>query len=713
MIGEKKYAEKSLGSAEDFRDSALLYAGLGWPVVPLHTIDHEGHCTCGKADCSSPAKHPKTRNGLKDATTDVEQIKKWWPKEAALPSNIGIVTGGRSGLVVIDVDGDEGFEALGEERVEDLKDAPCVRTGRGNHYYFKSDVPMKTKPGFVNKVDIKAEGGYVLVPPSLHANGRRYEWLTEPNGELPDVSSWVFEKPGEKKLVTKTADNIIPEGQRNDMLFRVACSLRAKDVSYDAALTVLRIENQKRCDPPLPDFEVGKLLDSAYRYEPAKDVFNCTDLGNAKRLFSLHGDKIRYCFAWKKWLIWDGKTWHIDNDGQILRLAKDTVKTIYREATAIQDDEQRRTIGRWAVSSESEHRLKAMISLAESETGIPITTEQLDANHYLLNCLNGTIDLRTGVLSPHEPQNYITKIIPVEYIPGATCPQWIKFLETIFNGNHDLIRYVQKAIGYSLTGDVSEQCLFLLHGTGCNGKSTLLACLAMLLCDYAQTADFETFLIRKGEAIRNDLARMMGKRFISAVETEADRRLSEVVVKQLTGGDTITARFLFSEHFEFQPTFKIWLAANHKPNIKGTDYAIWRRIRLIPFNTTIPEDKRDPKLLEKLKGELPGILAWAVQGCLEWQKNGLQTPDEVKTATNGYREEMDVIGAFLAECCILTPEVKVIASDLYETYKRWCDENGEFALNQRSFGMKLTERGLDRTQAGGRRWWKGIGVKST
>lgn len=409
--------------------------------------------------------------------------------------------------------------------------------------------------------------------------------------------------------------------------------------------------------------------------------------------------------------MYDGKVWRTDNDGQILRLSRDTVKHIYKEAASLVDPDQRQALGKWAVSSEAERRLSAMVSLAQSEEGVPISPQELDQNHYLLNCQNGTLDLGTGELEPHDPKGFITKMIPVEYDPKAGCPQWMDFLETIFNWNYDLIQYVQRAIGYSLTGDTSEQCLFLLHGSGSNGKSTLLSCISELLGDFAQPADFKTFLATENETIRNDIARMMGRRFVTAVESQDGRRFSEVLLKQLTGGDTITARFLFSEYFDFKPAFKLWLAANHKPNIRGTDYAIWRRIRLIPFVVTIPEDKKDRKFVEKLRKELSGILNWAVQGCLEWQKNGLQAPDEVKNATEGYREEMDVLGAFLSECCILTPEVRAKAGDLYEKYKEWCASGGEFVLNQRIFGQQLTERGLERVKSSGN-FWKGIGIKT-
>ncbi len=439
-------------------------------------------------------------------------------------------------------------------------------------------------------------------------------------------------------------------------------------------------------------------------------VKNLTDLGNAKRLVARHGDKIRFSFAWKKWFFWDGKTWSTDVNGQILRLAKDTVKHIYEEAAKITDIFQRQAAARWAVSSESERRLNAMVALAQSEPDIPISPQELDTNPDLLNCFNGTVDLKTGKLKPHDPKDFITKIIPVKYQPEAVCPLWLEFLETIFDWNYDLIGFLQRAAGYSLTGDTSEQCLFLLHGYGANGKSTFLNIINHLLGDYAQTADFETFLIKKNETVRNDLARMIGRRFISAIEVEGERRLSEVLVKQLTGGDTIAARFLFGEYFDFRPTFKIWLAANHKPNIRGTDHAIWRRIRLVPFIVTIPEDERDSKLFEKLQDELPGILSWAVQGCLEWQRVGLKIPDEVRSATNEYRSDMDSLGAFLSDCCLVSPEVKVRSGDLYEAYRRWCEDNGEHSINNRHFGRRLSEKSFQRLQSNGN-WWRGVGIK--
>lgn len=331
----------------------------------------------------------------------------------SLPSNIGILTG-ESNLVVVDIDGNEGFEALGKERVEDLKkeSVPCVKTGRGFHYYFRSKKLIKTKPGLVNKVDIKGEGGYVVAPPSKYVSVVSYEWINKPDGGFPDAPPWVsngitapvphqfsgvtkkdfmpgegvpeghirvngqdiplselrntplvISMPPENKDVpateiededapaTEIENNVIPEGYRNNTLFKLACMLKRKNLPQDTALSSLIDANTVKCNPPLPEQEVKKILDSAYKYKPEVTVLNCTDLGNAKRLVAQHGDKIRYCFAWRKWLAWDEKTWYIDNNGQILRLAKETVKSIYEEAAQISDDNHRRVVAKWAVSS--------------------------------------------------------------------------------------------------------------------------------------------------------------------------------------------------------------------------------------------------------------------------------------------------------------------------------------------------------------------------
>jgi len=440
--------------------------------------------------------------------------------------------------------------------------------------------------------------------------------------------------------------------------------------------------------------------------------FNLTDLGNGQRLVARHGDDLRYCYPWGKWLIYDGQRWAKDLTGEIERRAKETVRNIYAEAATIKDKDSRAAMADHAKRSESDSKRQAMINSARSEPGIPLLPDDLDRDPWLLNVLNGTIDLRTGQLRPHCRDDFITKLAPVHFDPKARCPLWWKFLGRILPP--EIVEFVQKAVGYALTGITREQCLFFLYGLGANGKSTFIKVIQAFLGDYATQTTSETFMVkRQGGQISNDVADLRGARFVAAVEVESGRRMAEVLIKQMTGGDKIKARFLYSEYFEFDPEFKIFLAANHKPVIRGTDDAIWRRIPLVPFTIQIPIDERDLRLAEKLKAELPGILNWAIEGCLKWQDNGLALPQAVQEATQTYRQEMDNLAGFLAECCIIARGASAKAKDLYQAYTAWAEENGEKQpLNQRDFGMNLTERGFEgKRGTGGKAVRYGIGLK--
>jgi P4 family phage/plasmid primase-like protien len=439
--------------------------------------------------------------------------------------------------------------------------------------------------------------------------------------------------------------------------------------------------------------------------------FHFTDLGNAKRLVHRHGNNLRYVYEWKSWLCWDGKRWRIDNGKAIERFAKETVLAIYAEAAAEPDDGRRGELIKHAKASEKRERITAMIALAQSEDSTPVEISELDADHSLLNCANGTVDLRTGELLSHQRGNFITKLSPVSYDPLAECPLWLSFLQQILGGNESLIAFLKRALGYTATGDASEQVLFMLHGLGANGKSTFLETVRHILGDYARAAEFSTFLQKDHDPIRNDLARLVGVRFASAIEADAGRRLSESVIKQVTGGEPIPARFLFKEFFEFVPVFKLWLACNHRPVVVGTDEAIWRRIHLIPFTVTIPAADRDQKLPIKLRKEAAGILNWLLRGELEWQRSGLQPPEEVQAATNAYREESDILGGFIRECCVLKANAIVPASEFYTAYQSYCDSAGEVPVTQKTFGMRLTERGIERRKTGHENRWHWRGIK--
>lgn len=426
---------------------------------------------------------------------------------------------------------------------------------------------------------------------------------------------------------------------------------------------------------------------------PARD--RCTDLGNARRLVRQHGQDIRFCYAWNTWLAWDGKRWKRDDMGLVEQRAKATVATIYAEAAQL-DGEARKELATWAMKSESRDRIRAMVDLARSEPGIPIQPDEFDMHPMLLNVLNGTIDLRTGELRSPRREDLITALAPVPYDPAATCPIFDRFIARIMANNDALQNFIQRVIGYCLTADVSEQMLAFAYGMGANGKSTLIkVLLAMLGKDYATQAAPE--LLLTGDRHPAELADLRGLRFVAAIEVEDGKRMAEGLVKQMTGGDVLKARFMRENFFSFEPTFKLLLAANHKPTIRGTDHAIWRRIRMIPFTVTIPDDEKDPHLSDKLRDELPGILAWAVRGCLAWQQNGLTPPAEVTAATQEYRDEMDVLARWLEERTLQQVGVETQAKYLHADYMVWCRDNNEFALNTTRFGRALAERpGIDK-----------------
>lgn len=441
-----------------------------------------------------------------------------------------------------------------------------------------------------------------------------------------------------------------------------------------------------------------------------------TDYGNAERLVDQHGPDIHWVFERGMWATYHRTNWQLDETGEVERRAKRVVRNIYREAAArpAEEADERAALGKHAASSEAASRLRAMIDLARSEGGITVHLTDFDRDPWLLNCQNGTVDLRAGNLRAHDRAELHMRITPVAYDPHATCPIWEAFLHRIMGGNEQVITFLQRAIGYSLTGVTREQVFFLLHGVGANGKSTFLETLAALLAGYAQQAQITTFLRKQhDEGIPNDLARMVGARFISAVEADEGVRLSESLIKQLTGGDRITVRFLHQEFFDFIPEAKYWFAMNHRPTIRGTDHAMWRRPLLIPFGVVIPDEEQDKGLKAKLQAELPGILAWAVQGCLDWQTHGLAIPEEVRAATSEYRAEMDTLAGFFEERCTLTKDAWVPSSDLYRAYREWSEEAGERYETEQMFGKKLTERGLTREKRSGKRCWFGITLVNT
>ena len=453
-----------------------------------------------------------------------------------------------------------------------------------------------------------------------------------------------------------------------------------------------------------------------------------TDRANSRRLAHKYGHEIRYCHPWRKWLIWDGMRWRRDDSGDIMRRAKDVADHLWNDA-ADYAREQRLTgedlkpLFAFAKSCAASTRLAAMIQLTASEPGIPIQPDQLDTDSFLLNCLNGTLDLSKGKLRSHDQSDHITKLCPTTFDPDAKCPEFDAFLLKIFAGNESLIEFVQTLFGYCLTGSVREQIMPIFHGTGSNGKGTLItAIMGMLGGDYSMQAPTDLLMAKKHDGHPTERASLFGMRLVASIETEDGKQLAESAVKQFTGGDPITARRMREDFWQFDPTHKIILATNHKPSIKGTDHAIWRRLSLVPFDVEFwnrekgesgpAELEQDKRLPERLKTEHAGILAWAVRGGLRWQEHGLKAPDEVRAATSEYRGAEDLVGRFVEDRCLTGYATFTIkAGTIYKSFRAWCEGQGEHPLKQRVFGERLAMMdGCERFRSGGH-WWRGISLK--
>jgi putative DNA primase/helicase len=442
-----------------------------------------------------------------------------------------------------------------------------------------------------------------------------------------------------------------------------------------------------------------------------------TDLGNAERLVARHGQDLRYCHVWSKWLHWSGRHWSIDRVAEVRRLAKDAVRRILAEAMKVEDIDARKRLATWAVESEERRKLSAMLHLAEAEKGIPILPEEMDSDPWLFNVRNGTLDLRTGELKAHNRSDLITKLCNIDFDPAARCPLWESTLAKFFAREDpavtaDLIAYFQRLCGYALTGVIRDHIMPIAFGKGSNGKSTILGTLLDVFgSDYAMKCPPDLLMSKKTDSHPTDRADLFGRRLVVAIETESGRRLNESLIKELTGGDRIRARRMREDFWEYSPTHTLFLATNHKPVIRGRDEGIWRRLKLIPFTVTVQGQHADTDMPRKLRNEFPGILAWCVRGCLEWQKIGLDAPDVVQDVTREYRREQDSLGAFLEEHTIRAPSLKAKASDLYGRYKTWAEAANEHVMSETMFSMTLAEdTGIEKKRSNGS-WYIGIGLK--
>ncbi|OGS32965.1 MAG: hypothetical protein A2218_10285 [Elusimicrobia bacterium RIFOXYA2_FULL_53_38] len=687
-------------------DRALAYVELGWAVFPI----------------VPNTKRPLTKNGFKDATKSVFLVKKWWTDNPE--ANIGIATGEISGIVVVDVDVKK--EAKGLESFQTLEGMGTTLTATtpsgGWHFYYTAKGPLRCRNGLLSGIDIKADGGYVVAPGSV-IDGKPYEWIEAEAhlAVLPDTITALMTKTSAPRTTPAVTDGeMIPEGLRNSTLASIAGTMRRRNMQCDEIAAALRVVNTKRCTPPLPDPEVETIARSISSYAPEPEPSTApppppdqeedirppgfTDDALALDFTERHAEDWRYVAAWGHWLHWAGDCWRRENT---LR-AFDLARLICREAAA------RCTKAKIAAKIASANTVAAVERLARADRSHAATTDQWDSDIMLLNTPGGCIDLRSGRSGAHNRLEYMTKCATANLGPEHEKPvRWLGFLNDITNGDLELQHYLARMAGYSLTGITSEHALFFLYGTGANGKSVFVNTLSAVMGDYAASAPMDTFMQTKTDRHPTDLAGLRGARLVTSIEVEKGRRWAEAKIKALTGGDKICARFMRQDFFDYKPQFKLIIAGNNKPSIREVDEAMKRRLHLVPFTVTIPPAKRDQLLQERLLKERDGILRWALEGCMEWQRIGLKPPACVVSATEEYLDSEDALGRWLDETCEKNPGAVVTMDELYQSWKTWAEKWGEYTGSMKKLSEDLTKRGFQRWRSSQRKGFRGLALKGT
>ena len=766
----------------------MYAANFGWPVHPLHTpIFRNGNliaCSCGKPLTDhKPGKHPRLSKWEQRATNDPAQVEAWWKQWP--DANIGFHVGG-AGLVALDFDVTKpefaGHDLL-QELVTNYPTITAVSGSGGRHLFYKLPQGMtlgNTSGELAAGVDTKSNKGNIVLPPSVHPSGNKYQWLdgfepwkldaaplppsvlalltvgpvrdTQPPRVVPAQQA---ARPDDAKLLKlirngrqgaefdrlwagdtsrhggdqSAADSALlrilafwtgKDAAAMDRLFRQSGLYRQKWERQDYreryiedaidytpnVYTPPQERDQQAIDAAQAAIGAGGTGGSggagsgqsgaAGSLDDALNDAACTDTGNAICLDLLHGDKLRYCHTRQTWLLWDGWRWRADNNGGPTRLMLSVARARYHAAGGVQDLDKRKRLAQWAIGTENHKRIESGLKMAGNLQPFATNIDQWDTNPHLLATPAGTVDLRTGALYPPRQSDYISLGTSIPYDPDADCPRWRQFLHQVFGGDQNLIAFIQRAAGYSLTGLASEQALFLAYGRGANGKSTFLEVLALLAGDFHAAGSFDSFDVNERNAKRDDLAALVGKRLLTIVESDEDRRLSGAKVKSVTGNDPISCRHLHGRYFTYTPIFKPWFATNFKPMISDDTDGMWRRVRLIPFPHSFA-GAPDRQLAAKLRAELPGILAWAVEGARQWYGHGLGSCGTVDAATAEYRADSDILGLWIEECCKLGALEEMDSGAGYYSYRVWAQTNGYYThgnnvMSAQAWGRRMGER---------------------
>lgn len=735
------------------------YIRLGWKIFPVHFIKEGGLCSCGRNtpgaqdECKAKGKHPMIRDGVNGASNDIEVVRAWW---AQFPGcNWGVACGKASGIIVIDIDprkgGYESFEEYEQSRRDtgDFGDTLLAKSGgNGKHIYieYPEGSTIGNRVNWLPGVDIRSNGGYVVLPPSNHLSGGFYEWLNWGHPIAPAPPDFVarVSSGGQGGLSQSTlgkTDELlggIEEGSRDDSLFRMACRFRRQLGDNRDAVTLLVLAAARNAKPPFPESEALIKVEQAFKqvHEEVDAIFGgagdggggdddddapeeaplsrLTDMGNRDRFVRAYGDDFRYVvgIGWHQWAD-DG--WRRVDDLVPHRQAQQVPAMIRQDAMQVADITTRAKFMRWANDTESSARIAAIVTLAKGHETMMKTPDDFDSEPHLLACRNGMVNLENGSIRYFERDDLFTRNTRVLYDPDFVYEPWEKFLVDVTEGDKELQTYLQMSAGYTLTGSVAEESFFIVSGPTASGKSTYTDGLMTALGGYADTTDADTFMKRYGkDAPREELVKMAGARMIGTEELPEGERFDDALLKRVTGGSRLSARFLYQESFTFMPQFKLWMATNHDP--VTSDSAMFRRIKRVPFLHQIPEDKRDRKLKEAIKNpEIGGraVLAWAVKGARAYFEAGrLETPMAVTWATNAYQAEQDSFTHFINETFHVEEGKELSIRIVYGLYTEWCKTANERPMRRPQFIQKLQERKINVSMKDNQdRFTIGLGVR--
>lgn len=708
------------------------YVSLGLNVLIVHGI-FEGECTCGKPNCSTPGKHPIHNTGVYGATTDLDWLTDQF--EVFPHANIAIAMGRDSGILALDLDTPEAIAAINKMGVPSTWK---FTTGKGEQHLFKypslqENLYIQNAVSLAPGVDIRSDGGYSVVPPSNHYSGRKYFWVVDPeDGPAAELPQWIRDQ-----LIIKNKDSvnrnlggdehseIQVEGGRNDYLFKIGTSMRAARFSGEEIRLVLHERNMRSCSPPLESEEVDKIADSiVQRYAqgiqddtvrlveeklgPISELPSIlltaprTDSGNAECLVYMHGENFRSCKAMTKTKAeskgifrWDGSVWREDTTREFRDSAKWTARARKAISMNAETVEERKRLYKFGTDSENLGKLEATCELASSDAKIATKEDQWDNDPLKLAVANGVLNLRSGEFEEPHRLDYITMQAGTKYDETAECPIWEKTMAEVFADNPEIVPYLQRVFGYCLTGITDQHLMWFWYGGGANGKSTILNVIKALLGDLATTTSFSTFDTKNDNGRNDGLAELRGKRFVAASEGEQGRSIAEAKIKLVVSNDEVSCRFLFNNLFTYKPTYKVILASNHLPEIKGTDKGIWRRVHLVPFNQTFEGERRDPDLEKKLMFELSGILNWCLRGLQDfWERGGVDPPAVVLYTTRNLETRSDLFQQWFEER--LTPsETGIIRkSTAYLDYRNYLRTSGEHPIIKMAWTARMEEMGV-------------------